>query len=255
MRPGLPRRIPPLVLLGLVPALMISTPWAAKPGDGPAPGQEQQERVARGGRLYAASCAVCHGARAEGTPQGPPLVRVGSASMHFNLSSGRMPIEDPDEQPRRKPPAFTSEQIADLILFVQTFGPGGVEIPVVNPEEGRLQRGREVFAANCMACHGPGGQGSSVGGGQVAPPIAPATTVQVAEAVRVGPGAMPPFGEDILPQEDLDSLLAYTEHLAEVENPGGYELGRVGPVAEGAIAVLFGLGLLVVVVRLTGTRG
>lgn len=240
------------VLMAGVPALLVSQPWLG----GAVSGAQEEEltRLAEGGDLYAQSCASCHGMGGGGTANGPPLVGVGEASVHFQLSTGRMPMAEPGTQPRRGPPAFSDGQIVALVAYVSSLGPGGVDIPQIAPEEGDLQQGRRLYATNCLACHGAGGQGASVGGGQVAPPLFDATALQVAEAVRVGPGPMPPFGEEQISPDDLDSLLRYVAFLEEFRPPGGYEAGRVGPVIEGFIAWLLGLGSLVLMMRWIGSR-
>lgn len=239
-----------LLLVGLGPALMISAPWSE---EGPLARTESQA-MERGGRIYAASCAECHGPGGEGTPRGPSLLSVGTASAGWWISTGRMPIDDPFEEPTRRPSPFSPEEIRDLVLFVAALSPGGLDTPAIDPARGRVQRGLEIWAANCMACHGPGGQGNSVGGGQVASPLGPVTPTQVAQATRIGPRAMPPFGEEIISPDDLNDLIAYTEHLRAMDDPGGLPLGRVGPVAEGLIAWVVGMGLLLIVARLTGKR-
>lgn len=240
------------VLLAGVPALLVSQPWL-----GGAVGRAQQEELSRlstGAELYAQSCASCHGVDGGGTANGPPLAGVGGASVDFQLTTGRMPMAEPGTQPSRGPPAFSEREIGALVEFVSALGPGGVDIPEVMPQEGDLQRGRRVYAANCLACHGAGGQGASVGGGQVAPSLFEATPLQVAEAVRVGPGAMPPFGEEQIASRDLDSLARYVGFLDRYRPPGGLQSGRVGPVIEGFIAWLIGLGSLVLLMRWIGSR-
>ena len=234
-----------------VPTVAIRAPWAAG-GDGS--GEQDARSVGRGAELYATGCASCHGPGGEGTGQGPPLVGVGAASVDFMLSTGRMPLADPDQQAVRGPPAYRPDQIVDLVAFVSSLGPGGEPIPTVDPSSGDLARGRELYAANCLACHGAGAQGASVGGGAVAPALDMATPRQMAEAVRIGPGAMPPFGDDVLTDEDLDSLVAYVLDLRLMEDPGGLGLGRVGPVVEGLIGWLVGMGILFWVIRATGTK-
>jgi len=72
--------------------------------------------------------------------------------------------------------------------------------------------------------------------------------------VRIGPGVMPRFGEETLDQHQLDSLAAYLLWLRDNGDEGGLPLGRVGAVAEGLVAVVFGLGILVLVLRLTGSK-
>jgi ubiquinol-cytochrome c reductase cytochrome c subunit len=107
-----------------------------------------------------------------------------------------------------------------------------------------LEDGRALYAANCLACHGAGAQGASVGGGSTAPALDVATPVQIAEAVRIGPGVMPVFGPKVLDEPDLNSLIRYVEFLRGARDPGGLDLGYAGPVAEGFVAWLVGMGCL-----------
>jgi ubiquinol-cytochrome c reductase cytochrome c subunit len=86
----------------------------------------------------------------------------------------------------------------------------------------------------------------------VAPSLAQATPVQVAEAVRVGPGAMPKFASQALNDPQVDSVAAYVGRLQQGGNRGGWDLGRIGPVTEGLVAWVLGLGLLLWVVRRLG---
>lgn len=76
----------------------------------------------------------------------------------------------------------------------------------------------------------------------------------MAEAIRVGPGVMPVFGEDLLPQDDLDAILAWTQNVTTRSSPGGLAVGRGGPVNEGLIAWVVGIGMLGAVIYLLGER-
>jgi ubiquinol-cytochrome c reductase cytochrome c subunit len=243
-------KLPALALLGLGPTMVIQLLLG---GPGPALGRIDQQ-AARGFDLYVAGCSTCHGVMGEGTGQGPPLVGVGPAAVDFMLSTGRMPLADPDEQPVRNPPNYSPVEIASIVAYVTSLGPGGPEIPVVIPESGALARGREIYAANCLACHGAAAQGASVGGEAIAPSLHVASPVQLAEAPRIGPGVMPPFDEGIISEEDMNSLVRYVLSLRTGEDRGGLGLGHVGPVIEGLVGWFVGLGLLVLVIRLTGTR-
>jgi ubiquinol-cytochrome c reductase cytochrome c subunit len=62
---------------------------------------------------------------------------------------------------------------------------------------------------------------------------------------------MPRFELD---ERDLNSLVRYVGYLQRPEDEGGAAIGRVGPVAEGAIALGIGLVVLLVVSRWIGTR-
>jgi quinol---cytochrome-c reductase cytochrome c subunit len=238
------RRLGALLVLAAVPTLLIVGPRAGG----------QTSAVDEGRDLFATGCASCHGVTGEGTANGPPLVGVGPASVDFMLSTGRMPLGDPTQQPTRQAPKYTAEEIGALVAYVASLGPGGEPIPVVDPEAGDVALGRHVYASHCLACHGAGAQGASVGGGQLAPSLYRASPEEVAEAVRIGPGAMPPFAEGLIDQHELDSLVRYVLELREPPDPGGLDLGRVGPVTEGFVAWVVGLGILVLVIRFTGTR-
>ena len=65
---------------------------------------------------------------------------------------------------------------------------------------------------------------------------------------------MPRFGENDLSGAELDSIARYLEWVRDNGDEGGFQLGRVGAVAEGLIALSVGLGVLVLVLRLTGSK-
>ncbi|MDP9242264.1 MAG: c-type cytochrome [Actinomycetota bacterium] len=211
-------------------------------------------RIARGFELYSTSCASCHGPQAAGTLQGPSLRGVGPAAIDFMLSTGRMPIADPSATPVRMEPRFSSADIEAIIAYVTSLQAGGPAIPSVDVAAGKLELGNQLFQGNCAACHGAAAQGGSVGGGEVAPGLNQATATQIAEALRIGPGVMPRFGTEQITAEDANSLARYVLYLRTHGNEGGLDLGRVGPVAEGFVAWVVGLGILILVIRLTGTK-
>ena len=55
--------------------------------------------------IYERDCAECHGSGGGGTAKGPAIAEEGAASIDYVVSTGRMPIEDPDDEinaaPRR----------------------------------------------------------------------------------------------------------------------------------------------------------
>ena len=220
----------------------------------PVASQTVAPQLALGERLYVANCSTCHGLDARGTDDGPTLQGAGPASVDFMLSTGRMPLNQPDQQPVRQDPRYDPEQIAAIVAYVASIAPGGPQIPVVDPASGDLQLGFSLYTGVCSACHGAGATGDSIGGGQIAPPLRRSTPVQIAEAIRIGPGVMPRFGPETYGDEDVNSIVRYLQYLDESPNPGGLGLGRYGPVAEGFVAVAFGFGALLLVIRLTGTK-
>ncbi|MFI7427687.1 c-type cytochrome [Micromonospora sp. NPDC049836] len=208
---------------------------------------------AAGEELYRQNCASCHGDQGQGAQRGPSLIGVGAAAVDFQVGTGRMPIPREMQQPRRGEPVFSADEIAALVGHVTSFGGGGPQIPRVGG--GSLSSGRELFAANCAPCHGGTGAGAPLTNGWIAPPLYEATPVQVAEAIRVGPGLMPVFPSQVLTDQQVDDLAGYVQRLrSERLDRGGNPLGRLGPLAEGLAAWVATLGLLVAAARWLGRR-
>ncbi len=107
-----------------------------------------------------------------------------------------------------------------------------------------------MFRSNCATCHQAAGQGGALVASNV-PSLSLSTPTQVAEAMLIGPGAMPVFEFE---DETVDDVTAYVEALQEVGDPGGFGLGNTGPFAEGLVAWGVGLLALLVVARWIGTR-
>jgi ubiquinol-cytochrome c reductase cytochrome c subunit len=215
--------------------------------------------------VYLRDCATCHGADARGTQYGPDLRGAGAAEVDFQLSTGRMPVPSGDAaqhpqrpsleeaQQRRAPKydAATREQLVDYV--VQLAGGGGPVIPDVHAGVGEVAAGGTIFRLQCAACHAWSGEGGALLQRE-APSTHQATPLQIAEAVRAGPGNMPAFGRAAVSDEQLRSLVRYVRYLDHPDDRGGTPLWHVGPLAEGAVAVFVGLGLLVLAVRWIGTR-
>src|SRR5207237_8476275 len=102
----------------------------------------------------------------------------------------------------------------------------------------------------CQAC--------AAGGGPLLPREAPgrhkAPPTQIPEAVRAGPGTMPVFPEAALTHDDLASVVAYVRYLRHPADRGGNGLWHLGPLVEGAVAVVVGLGIVVLALQWIGER-
>ena len=205
--------------------------------------------VERGARLYAASCATCHGPAGAGTGDWPAIAGAGEASADFQLRTGRMPFaQELGEQAQRKPSPYDEQEIRDLVAFVGSLG-NGPAIPEVNLDDALLSEGQQLFAVNCAPCHGASGNGGALGGGAIAWPLTDAPPHIVAEAMITGPGQMPVFD---LPQQQLDAVATYIEYLRDAPTPGGFAIGGIGPVPEGFVAWIVGMALLGAIVYLVG---
>jgi ubiquinol-cytochrome c reductase cytochrome c subunit len=207
--------------------------------------------------LYLRDCAWCHGADGRGTPSGPSLEGVGAESVDFMVSTGRMPIHDPSEEPRRGPTPYTTEEIDALVRYVGGLV-GGPGVPTVDPAAGSLAEGEDLYQLHCAACHSMVGIGGALTNGLVAPPLGEATPRQVIEAMQLGgaglrSGNMPKF-DQVLDRQQLDSVARFVQYLHHPDDHGGESLGHFGPVAEGFVAWLAAIGLLLVFVRWVGRR-
>jgi ubiquinol-cytochrome c reductase cytochrome c subunit len=244
------------VLVGLpVLATVVATPLVVAP----AAGQDGDDLLARGRDLYETGCQSCHGPEGEGvnapdgSVRGPSLQLSGEAAAYYYLTTGRMPLANPEEQPVRKDPAYDDEEIEALVAYVGSLGEGP-EVPDVDIADADVAAGGEIYREHCQACHAASGSGGALSYGRAAPRLADATPTQVGAAVRVGPGQMPVFGPDTISDDELDDLAAYVEYLRSPEDPGGLPIGRTGPIPEGFVAWLVGIPALLGLVAWIGTR-
>jgi ubiquinol-cytochrome c reductase cytochrome c subunit len=206
----------------------------------------------RGRDLYAGTCATCHGDDLRGIRgMGPSLRRAGAAATDFYLSTGRMPIADPTDEPTRAEPQYPKQDIAALVAYVGSFG--GPPIPPVDPRKGSIARGKETFTESCAGCHQAMARGGIVTGAFV-PRLDGVPPRQVAEAVRVGPYLMPIFDAKRLPQSDLNDVAAYVQFTGHPDNRGGFGIGNIGPVPEGMVTWLLAAVVLLGIVRALGER-
>ena len=234
--------------IALVGALVLVLATIANP---PVRAEEEagEGSIERGERLYQANCVTCHGAEGEGVEGWPAIAGSGEAAADYQLRTGRMPFaQQRGEQAQRKPVAYNEQEIRDLVAFVTSLGEGPA-IREYRIDEELIPRGQQLFSLNCAPCHGAGGNGGAVGGGAIAWPLTESEPRIVSDAMTHGPGQMPVFD---LAQDDFDATITYVEYLRTAENPGGFAIGGIGPVPEGFVAWLLGMGLLTVIVVLVG---
>ena len=86
------------------------------------------------------------------------------------------------------------------------------------------------------------------------PPLTEATDVQIAEAVRAGPYLMPRFSPKRISDRELDSIIRYVDYTKAPQDPGGWSIGRIGPVPEGMVAWLIAAAVLVATCLVLGRR-
>jgi ubiquinol-cytochrome c reductase cytochrome c subunit len=243
-----PRRFALAVLLGLWLAAgvaLAASAMSARAGAAVDP-------VTRGRALFVEGCSSCHGLSGHGvTDSGPALVGVGAAAADFELSTGRMPLASPRDEPERGTPRYSRSDIDALVAYVGSLG--GPPIPRVDATHGSLAAGFRAFTLDCAGCHQALGRGGTVTGG-VAPSLVHATPTQIAEAVRLGPYLMPPFSKHAIDDATLASIVRYVVWARHPANEGGFALGNIGPIPEGLVAWLVAGAGLLLAARLIGER-
>jgi ubiquinol-cytochrome c reductase cytochrome c subunit len=236
------------LLLGLVVVALVYGSLTSRGGVSQAAVGAQQN-ITAGKDLFQATCSSCHGLEAQGTSQGPSLIGAGAAAVYFQMSTGRMPAKEVGAENERGPVTFTRRQIEDIAGYIDSLG-GGPAIPApeeVDPRKGDPGVGYELFSANCSQCHGFAGAGGALTYGKDAPALTASTPTQIYTAMLTGPEAMPVFSDGALSPEAKRDIIAYITETRVEPNPGGFSLGRIGPVTEGLVIFLGGLGFLVLI--------
>src|SRR5215468_8799462 len=238
-----------VLLLGLI---IIGVGYAAlttqgSPASAANPGVVSSQTIAQGKNLFELSCSSCHGVNAGGTSQAPSLVGVGAAAVDFQMSTGRMPAKEIGPQVPEKPVTFTTQQIHAIAAYIASLG-GGPTIPSaaqVSPVGADTALGQSLFITDCAQCHNFDGAGGALTNGRYAPALTHSTPTQIYEAMLTGPEAMPVFSDTTVTPAQKRDVIGYVTKVRAEPNPGGFSLGRVGPVTEGLVAFLGGIAALV----------
>lgn len=136
---------------------------------------------------YAGTCASCHGADALGVPGLGPDIHCNKAIQTY--------VRNGITGPLGTMPAFSTTVMPDAtIATIQTFLNGLCPNPTP----------ADVFASNCVACHGADGSGSST-----LPSLQCSVGSLITHMVRSGRGVMPAFTTASLTNAQLTGLINY----------------------------------------------
>lgn len=257
-----------VIAAGLLGAGAVATAVVPEPQVATAQ-QDQAALIAEGKSIYDVACITCHGQNLQGVEdRGPSLVGVGAGSVYFQVHSGRMPAADNEAQAERKKPRYNEHQIVALAAYVDQYG-GGPGI-ITNPDgtiaqeslrgvsgesrEEELARGGELFRLNCASCHNFTGRGGALSAGKYAPILDPANEQEIYQAMLTGPQNMPKFSDRQLTPDEKKDIIAYIKNADTKVSPGGYGLGGLGPVTEGAAMWLVGIVALIGATLWIGSR-
>ena len=233
--------------------------------------RDEQAMIQEGKDIYDVACITCHGANLQGVEdRGPSLIGTGEGAVYFQVHSGRMPMMSNDAQAERKAPRYTEQQTLALAAYVAANG-GGADI-VYNDDgsvaqeslrganyNGEIQaedvaKGSELFRMNCASCHNFTGQGGALSSGKFAPELAPASEQEIYQAMLTGPQNMPKFSDRQLTADEKKDIIAYLKSAKETPSPAGWDLGGLGPVAEGLAMWIIGISALCAAAMWIGSR-
>jgi mono/diheme cytochrome c family protein len=129
------------------PAVAASPVAAAPNGD-----------VAAGAEAFAEDCSICHGAGAKGFI-GPYIAGVhwGTSGLQAIVRAG---VGGYGGMPAFNAVAVTDKDITNIGVYLATLPPNEARVAQHGMLlTGNLVNGQKLYAANCAACHGAGGEG------------------------------------------------------------------------------------------------
>ncbi|MBK4991502.1 cytochrome-c oxidase, cbb3-type subunit III [Pseudomonas sp. S36] len=171
-----------------------------------------------GSRLFASNCSVCHGSDAKGAYGFPNLTdkdwRWGGEpeTIKASIMNGRHGVM----------PAWAEvigeQGVADVAAFVLT-NLDGRSLP--EGVKADAAKGKEIFAGNCVACHGPEGKGTpAMGAPDLTHPqafIYGSSFAQLQQTIRYGRQGQMPAQADIQGNDKVHLLAAYVYSLSQGE--------------------------------------
>lgn len=175
---------------------------------------QDPQALKMGGRLFASNCSVCHGSDAKGAYGFPNLTDHDwiwggePETIKTTIMGGRQAAM----------PAWRDvigeDGIRNVAGYVRTLA--GRDIPEgINAD---IEQGQKLFAANCVACHGPEGKGTQAMG---APNLTDNAWLygssfgQIQQTLRYGRNGRMPAQEEILGNDKVHLLAAYVYSLSQ----------------------------------------
>ncbi|WP_047604138.1 cytochrome-c oxidase, cbb3-type subunit III [Pseudomonas putida] len=169
-----------------------------------------------GSRLFASNCSVCHGSDAKGAFGFPNLTdndwRWGGdpETIKTTIMNGRHGVM----------PAWAEvigdQGVADVAAFVVSKLDGRT---LPEGAKADVENGQKIFAANCVACHGPEGKGTpAMGAPNLTHPqafIYGSSFAQLQQTIRYGRQGQMPAQAEIQGNDKVHLLAAYVYSLSQ----------------------------------------
>ena len=193
-----------------------------------------------GAAIFSQKCSECHGDKGQGIAA---AVTIAGPSLQAEHDLGK--VMTAIERGPSHMPAFSRVLTAGQIEAVAHYVTS--DLAVIPLGQGNIGEGGKLFRMYCAACHRTAVRGGVLAfAGRNAPQLTDKSGALIAGAIRWGPGTMPAFPHAVLSDEQLASTVDYVRFVQHPPNPGGLSMEEVGPVAEGGLAALATLFVIVI---------
>ncbi|GAO37116.1 cytochrome C [Sulfuricella sp. T08] len=197
-------------------------------------GSFQAQAASDGARLYARNCAACHGENGGGG-LGVPLslpsfqATVSNDYLHQTIRLGR---------PGRVMPtsALPDTDIDAIVSHIRSWNKAPAPQFSTTPVKGNAEHGRALYAAQCAACHGAGGEGGKGTGVTFSRPrdlpimapalnnpgfLAAASDSMIKKTLMNGREGTPmvSFLKQGLKEKDIDDIVSFIRSLEKISRP------------------------------------
>jgi cytochrome c oxidase cbb3-type subunit II len=176
-----------MAAMGFAAPALNASPSRTRPRGGAPPLPAAAAETVRGTQLYIANCAGCHGARGQGDGPGAVGLHPKPANLaEHTYARARLADVLWNGMAGTSMQAWRDHPVADLAAIadvVDSFGPSRAVFPpasapapdlapdrapaLATPPANLLDVGARIYAANCVQCHGLGGDGRGTAAGEL----------------------------------------------------------------------------------------
>lgn len=191
----------------------------------------KEESIEKGRKLYTQLCLDCHGETGEGEGA---LIGTSFNNQQFLSTFSDNDLKNMIEngRPQALMPAYRfleDEEKANIVSLIRSWQTKPLTFKAPSKITGNADNGKQLYAANCMTCHGQTGSGFSTAAAAIANPdtLKQITDKQMwlsiaygRDGTRMGPSLKGENGVKQLGEQDISDIVIYIRtDLANTYNP------------------------------------